>query len=105
MRPPRVARAAFRNLSPRTRSAVLRRFGFFAPWEGGFDLSPPALAPGERPGAPDFVGIGAQKAGTSWWYELIVDHPQVFARPDIHKERHFFSHFGTTPFGPPEVDR
>jgi hypothetical protein len=105
MRPPRVARAAFHNLSPRMRSAVLRRFGYFAPWEDGFDFTPPALAPGERPGAPDFVGIGVQKAGTSWWYELIVDHPQVFARPDIHKERHYLSHFGTEPFGPMEVER
>ncbi len=87
------------------RSAVLHRFGYFAPWEDGFDFTPPTLAPGERPGAPDFVGIGVQKAGTSWWYELIVDHPGVFARPDIHKERHYLSHFGTEPFGPPEVEQ
>jgi Sulfotransferase domain len=105
MRPPRVARAAFHNLSPRTRSAVLRRFGYFAPWEDGFDFSPPVLAPGECTGAPDFVGVGVQKAGTSWWYELIVDHPGVFARSTIHKERHYLSHFGTEPFGPREVER
>lgn len=103
MRPPKVARAAFHRLSPGSRSAVLRRLGYFAPWEDGFDLTPPALEPGERPGPPDFVGIGVQKAGTSWWYEMIVDHPGVYARPGIHKERHFFSHLGTEPFGPDEV--
>jgi Sulfotransferase domain len=103
MRPPAVARAAFHSLSPRTRGAVLRRLGYFAPWEAGFDLRPPDPAPGERSGPPDFVGIGVQKAGTSWWYELIVDHPRVFARPGLHKERHYFSHFGTDPFGPAQV--
>jgi hypothetical protein len=103
MRPPRLARAAFRKLSPRSRSAVLHRFGIFAPWEHGFAYSPPPVSPGERTGPPDFVGIGVQKAGTSWWYELIADHPGVWARPDLHKERHYFSHLADQPFGPAEV--
>ena len=55
----------------------------------------PVLAPGETNGPPGFVGIGVQKAGTSWWYRLVVDHPQVSHRPSIHKERHFFARFGT----------
>ena len=50
------------------------------------------------------MGIGVQKAGTSWWYELVADHPGVSARPGIHKERHFLSRFGTTPFGPAEIE-
>jgi hypothetical protein len=103
MRPPLVARAAFRRLSPRTRSALLRRAGRFAPWEGGFDLTPPAPEPGEVAGPPDFVGIGVQKAGTSWWYELIAEHPGVSARTGLHKERHYLSHFGARTFGPPQV--
>ncbi len=105
MRPPRVARAAFHKLPPQMVNAVLRRFGRFAPWEDGFDYTPPPLDPGERHGPPDFVGIGVQKAGTSWWYELIVDHPGVFARSGIHKERHYLSHFGTRAFGAEEVER
>jgi hypothetical protein len=84
---------------------VLHRFGRFAPWEDGFDFEPPALEPGEEVGPPDFVGIGVQKGGTSWWYELISDHPDVSARHDIHKERHYLSHCGTGPFGPAEVRR
>jgi Sulfotransferase family len=103
MRPPRLARAAFRKLSPRSRSAVLHRLGIFAPWEDGFDYAPPPLSPGERTGPPDFVGIGVQKAGTSWWYELIADHPGVWARPDLHKERQYFSHLADQPFGPAEA--
>ena len=105
MRPPSVARAAFRRLSPRTRSAVLHRIGRFAPWEDGFDFSPPELGPGETAGPPDFVGIGVQKAGTSWWYELIADHPAVSVRDDIHKERHYLSQVGTDSFGDDEVHR
>ncbi len=105
MRTPRLARAAFRRLPPRARRAVLHRRGVFAPWEDGFDFSPPPVGPGETIGPPDFVGIGVQKGGTSWWYELIVDHPGVWARPDLHKERHYFSHLGDRPFGPREIAR
>jgi hypothetical protein len=84
---------------------VLHAAGIFAPWEDGFDFTPPPLGSGETVGPPDFVGIGVQKGGTSWWYELIADHPDVTARPDIHKERHVLSHFGTEPFGPAEIQR
>ncbi|MBV8463424.1 MAG: sulfotransferase domain-containing protein [Acidimicrobiales bacterium] len=103
MRTPRPVRAAFRRLSPRSRRALLQRRGIFAPWEEGYDYSPPPVAPGETTGPPDFVGIGVQKGGTSWWYELVVDHPDVWARPDLHKERHYFSHLGDRPFGAHEV--
>jgi hypothetical protein len=50
------------------------------------------------------VGIGVQKAGTSWWYSLIVSHPAVSTHPGIHKERHFLSRFGTASFGPAEIE-
>jgi hypothetical protein len=46
-----------------------------------------------------------QKAGTTWWYELISAHPEVAVRPDIHKERHYLDRFGSAPFGPTEIDR
>jgi hypothetical protein len=85
--------------------AVLHRFGRFAPWEPGFDQTPPAPHPGEQSGPPDFVGIGAQKAGTTWWYSLIAAHPGVTSRPDIHKERHFLSRFGAERFSQADIDR
>lgn len=104
MRPPRVASAAFRGLSPRMRSSLLHRIGRFAPWEEGFDFTPPVLGPDEQCGPPDFVGIGVQKGGTSWWYELIADHPGVSSRPGIHKERQYLSKFGAEPFARAEVE-
>jgi len=38
--------------------------------------------------SPDFIGLGAQKAGTSWIYACLYEHPQVYAPV---KEIHFFS--------------
>ncbi len=37
---------------------------------------------------PDFLGIGAQKAGTTWLYFALAHHPQIFM-PDC-KEVHFW---------------
>lgn len=37
---------------------------------------------------PDFLGIGAQRAGTTWLYENLRCHPEVFL-PE-HKELHYF---------------
>lgn len=54
---------------------------------------------------PDFVGIGSQKAGTSWWYEQIVDHPDVVRPPQAHKELRYFDRFGRHPFGSGDIER
>jgi hypothetical protein len=87
----------FMRLPPTTRRRILHRIGRYAPWEPEFDFTPPALAPGHTTGPPDFVGIGAQKAGTTWWYERIIAHPGVFAPARVHKERHYFDRFGARP--------
>ncbi len=42
-----------------------------------------------RPG-PDFLCIGAQKAGTSWLYQQLRGHPELFV-PGV-KELHYFNH-------------
>jgi hypothetical protein len=96
----RVALPAFEKLPAPTRRSLLHAFGKYAPWEDGFDPTPPQAQGDERTGAPDFVGIGAQKAGTSWWYKLVCTHPDVYTREDIHKERHFFGRYVTRTFGP-----
>ena len=59
--------------------------------------------PGElTSGPPDFVGIGAQKSGTSWMHNCIMHHPECyyphFLTSQIHeqhklKEHHFFDNF------------
>ena len=98
--------ARWRSLVPRAiRESVRQRIGPFAPWEAGFAHEPPPpLAAGHRPAPPDFVGIGVQKAGTTWWYEMVCAHHAVFRRRELHKERHFFARFATEPFGAGDVD-
>ncbi|QXP84577.1 sulfotransferase domain-containing protein [Methylococcus sp. Mc7] len=61
----------------------------------------PPTPPGWKVKAPDFVGIGAPKAGTTWWNALIFEHPDIyqhrfFDTNNIHdtKEISFFPHFG-----------
>ncbi|MBA3795881.1 MAG: hypothetical protein H0X20_01485, partial [Chloroflexi bacterium] len=49
--------------------------------------------PGFVIGPPDFVGVGAQKAGTTWWFRLIEAHPGVYQSPDQRPELHFFDRF------------
>jgi len=39
---------------------------------------------------PEFLGIGAQKAGTTWLYENLRRHPQVWLPPV--KELHYLDH-------------
>ena len=97
-----IARPAFAALPAPARRAP-DAFGRYAPWEDGFDFTAPPPGPGEVTGPPDFVGIGAQKSGTTWWYELIAAHPGVSSRADIHKERHYFTRYATRPFGPDDV--
>jgi hypothetical protein len=57
-------------------------------------LDEPECPPGWRTGPPDFVGIGAQRCGTSWWYAgAIRSHPQVEEPEGRAKELHFFDRY------------
>lgn len=56
-------------------------------------LEVPACPPGWTTGPPDFVGIGAQRSGTSWWYRGIEQHPAVAAVEGQAKELHYFNRF------------
>jgi Sulfotransferase domain len=51
--------------------------------------------------APDFVGVGAQRAGTTWWYRVVCDHPMI-QRVAV-KELHFFDPYRTRPFSSADV--
>jgi len=44
-----------------------------------------------EPRPPDFVGVGAQRCGTTWWWRLICDHPRVQVTTE--KEVHFFDRY------------
>lgn len=51
----------------------------------------------ERPttGPPDFVGVGTQRSGTTWWFETLLGHPQIRGPKGRRKEQHFFDRFCT----------
>ena len=63
---------------------------------------PPNCPPGHQPGPPDFVGVGAQRSGTTWWYDLIASHPGV--HDGVAKELHFFHRYSQRPFTAADVD-
>jgi Sulfotransferase domain len=93
-----------RAVPPSVRQALRHRLGNYYVWEPGYDHSAtPPLEPGQHAGPPDFVGIGVQKAGTTWWYDLIVNHPQVYVSSLSRKERHFFLRFAIEAFGQSDV--
>jgi hypothetical protein len=54
---------------------------------------PPACPPGWQTGPPHFVGLGAQKAGSTWWFRLITAHPDVHMDEALRAELHFFDQF------------
>jgi hypothetical protein len=54
----------------------------------------PESPPDWRTGPPDFVGVGAQRCGTSWWYRgTIRSHPDVVRVAKPGKELHYFDRF------------
>jgi hypothetical protein len=73
---------------PRDPAAVSRAVGRRV--RRRFGLSPRRPA-GWEVGPPDFVGVGAQRSGTTWWYRLICGHPGV--ESGLGKERHYFDRF------------
>jgi hypothetical protein len=56
------------------------------------------------PRYPDFMCIGAQKAGTSWLHQMLRQHPRVWVPPT--KEIHYFDvlHGGSTSGKRPKKD-
>ena len=56
-------------------------------------------------GPPDFVGVGTNKSGTTWWHRLLSLHPGVHSDPDRPKELHHFDPFWSAPFSDDDVAR
>jgi len=65
--------------------AIRKRGG--KPHHAGTNAHAPATAAG-----PDFLCIGAQRAGTSWLYQQLAAHPDFWMPPV--KELHYFDQFG-----------
>lgn len=66
------------------------------------DLLP--VPEGWRVGPPDFVGIASGKAGTSWWYRLLIEHPSVKPNRLNRKELCYFYHFGYHGISPDAIE-
>lgn len=54
----------------------------------------PDVPGGWQVGPPDFVGIGVQKAGTTWWWKLLEKHPDTVGKI---KETHELTRLGWRP--------
>ncbi len=84
-----LARSTFLALPDSVQVRIRHRMGRFAPWEDGHAPPAPPCPSGMAIGPPDFVGVGVPKAGTSWWFNLILAHPDVHG--PIKKEVLFFN--------------
>jgi hypothetical protein len=60
-------------------------------WTGA--RSAPACPEGWTTGPPDFVGVGVQRCGTSWWHRSLRLHPRVAQADHARKEWHYFDRF------------
>ena len=60
------------------------------PWNAPLEI--PDCPEGWVTGPPEYVGIGAQRCGTSWWYDAMRRHPAIERSP-IGKEVHYFDRF------------
>ncbi len=80
-------------IARRWRQTALVRAVFPQRWPRTRPRRPPNCPPGWNTGPPDFVGVGVQRSGTTWWLTQIRSHPHVASRPDSPKEVHFFDRF------------
>jgi sulfotransferase family protein len=69
------------------------------------DRMPPRSPPSWHVGAPDFVGVGVQRGGTSWWFEALANHPDLYLTPDRPKELHFFDAFSDRDLSADDIAR
>ena len=96
------------TLKSRARRLLVRGSRARYRWRGPRSTAtpdPPACPPGWHTGPPDFVGVGTQKAGTSWWNALIHRHPAVHVSGGRPKELHFFDRAWEEPFDELDVQR
>ena len=51
------------------------------------------MAPEPTTGPPDYIGVGTQRSGTTWWFRTLLAHPQIKPPRGGRKELHFFDEF------------
>jgi hypothetical protein len=81
----------------RARHASFDHYPFLAlakpmnqPWDAPLQI--PDCPEGWTTGPPDYVGIGAQRSGTSWWYDSMRRNPGIQRSP-LGKEVHYFDRY------------
>ena len=74
----RVVRYAWRTAALRVRPSLT------------YTATLPVVGRGFVVAPPDFVGVGAQRSGTSWWHGLIEAHSRVHPLGMGAKELHYF---------------
>src|SRR6185436_19482718 len=94
-----------RLLGEPRRHSPIAQLDFRAMAIPGQPAAPPDCPPGWSIGPADFVGIGADRSGTTWWHSLISSHPQVSVAPGAEKEVHFFDPFWDGSFGEDDAAR
>jgi len=96
------------SLEQRLRREVVRGSRAWHRFRGPAPMGPPGLPAcpaNQRIGPPDYVGIGAQKAGTSWWNALLELHPDVARTKGQPKELHFFDVLWDRPWSAADATR
>lgn len=74
-------------------------------WPPTLDPDPPPPWPDDHViGPPDYIGIGAPRAGSTWVHKLLASHPDVRRQP-WGKELHFFDRYYDLPFTDADVRR
>ena len=63
----------------------------------------PAIPEGASIGPPDFIGVGVHKAGTTWWWALLVGHPLIDGVPR-RKELHLLDRMKEEPIPQHKID-
>ena len=76
---------------------------------GGADavtrLATPVAPEPTTTGPPDFVGVGTQRSGTTWWFETLLGHPQIRGPKGRRKEQHFSTGSARTPLTDADIAR
>jgi len=96
------------TLRTQTRRMLVRGSRAWHRWRGPRPPGPPdppRCPAGWQPGPPHYVGLGAQKAGTSWWDALIGRHPSVVRATGLPKELHYFDEAWEVPFDEADAAR
>jgi len=84
-----AARNALRRSPVSVQRRVLHLMDKEMAWQSGTPPQAPPVPAGMHTGPPEFVGVGVPKCGTTWWFSLLMAHPEIHVEND--KELQFFN--------------